>query len=89
MTKSTNDKVSLSDRSFFDYMPAETMAEIAKRVKTKTFPAGTVIFEEGDSGDSYYIIRSGRVRAFREDEDGVVTPWPNWVRATALASYLS
>jgi rhodanese-related sulfurtransferase len=73
MTTGTNDKVSLSDRSFFDYMPAETMAEIAKRVKTKTFPAGTVIFEEGDSGDSYYIIRSGRVRAFRRDEDGVET----------------
>jgi CRP-like cAMP-binding protein/rhodanese-related sulfurtransferase len=66
-------KSTLSDRSFFDYMPAETMAEIAKRVKTKTFPAGTVIFEEGDPGDSYYIIRSGRVRAFRKDEGGVVT----------------
>ncbi len=68
-----NGKGTLSERSFFDYMPAETMAEIAKRVQTKTFPAGTVIFQEGDPGDSYYIIRSGRVRAFRKDEDGVVT----------------
>ena len=50
MTTSTH-KVSLSDRSFFDYMPAESMAEIAKRVKTKTFPAGTIIFEEGEFGE--------------------------------------
>ena len=34
-------------------------------------PDNTVIFREGDPGDCLYIIRSGSVRVFRRNEDGM------------------
>ena len=34
----------------------------------KEVPAGTVLFREGDAGDTMYVIQSGRVRISREAE---------------------
>lgn len=65
-------KSNLTECSFFDYMPTETLAEITRKFQTKTFPAGTVLFQQGDPGDSYYFIQSGRIRAFRKEEHGLV-----------------
>ena len=36
----------------------------------KPVPKGTVIFTEGQEGDSLYLIASGRVKVFIGDEDG-------------------
>lgn len=33
----------------------------------------TMIFKQGDRGDSFYVIRSGKVRVFRRDSDGFET----------------
>ncbi|MBN2466970.1 MAG: cyclic nucleotide-binding domain-containing protein [Deltaproteobacteria bacterium] len=62
-----------SKNSIFDYLPDEKMAEIAKLVETRIVPAGAIIFREGEPGDSFFIIRYGRVRAFRTDEEGIET----------------
>lgn len=32
----------------------------------KTFIAGTVLFRDGDGGDSMYVVQSGRIRIFKE-----------------------
>jgi len=56
-----------------DSLPEEKLAEIARGATTRVVPAGTIIFRQGDQGDKMYIIRYGRVRAFRADEGGVET----------------
>jgi len=72
VTGTSKTKSSLNERSFLDYVPHEMLAEIKGKMKTRTFPAGTIIFREGDPGDAYFSILEGRVRAFRKDEHGLV-----------------
>ncbi len=36
-------------------------------------PAGRMVFEQGDPGDSFFMITSGRVRIFRKNEEGMET----------------
>lgn len=73
MTKKIDTPNTFSEGSFFEYLPEEGLAEIAKRFKTVTVPKGTVLFRQGEPGQSFYIIRSGKVKAFRKDEEGVET----------------
>ncbi len=54
-------------------LPKEKLAEITEALQDKTLPAGTMIFRQGDPGDNFYIINSGKVRVFRKDRDGVET----------------
>lgn len=49
------------------------MLEIARVVQKKVVPAHTIIFRQGDPGDSFYIINSGKVRVFRRSREGVET----------------
>jgi rhodanese-related sulfurtransferase len=73
MSKKTETPSSFSEGSFFEYLPEEKLAEIAKLFKMVTVPRGTVLFRQGEPGNSFYIIRSGKVKAFRKDEEGVET----------------
>lgn len=36
-------------------------------------PAGRMIFEQGDPGDSFFMITSGRIRIFRKNAEGMET----------------
>jgi len=62
-----------SENAGFEYLADEKLAEIARSAETRVVPAGTVIFRQGDPGDSFYIVRYGRIRVFRVDEEGVET----------------
>jgi rhodanese-related sulfurtransferase len=73
MIEKSKPQTNPSGRTFFDYMPKEKLAEIARVAQNKVMPAGTVIFRQGDPGESFYVIRSGKVRAYRENEEGVIT----------------
>jgi len=73
MSPQNHQKNSSIERSFFDYLPKEKLNEIIKEIKTIVLPAGTVIFRQGDPGDNFYLIRSGKIRAFRTNEEGVET----------------
>ena len=73
MTDSSEKGNGLLESPVFDEIPQEKLALIAKAVQEKVVPAQTVIFRQGDPGDSFYVIKSGRVRAFRKDADGVET----------------
>ncbi len=42
-------------------LPREDRASLAARASLRAFPAGTVIFRQGDPGDSLHIIVEGRV----------------------------
>jgi CRP/FNR family cyclic AMP-dependent transcriptional regulator len=49
----------------------ETELEIMENLAVeKVVPRGTIILNEGDLGDSLFVIASGRVKVFIGDEDG-------------------
>ena len=54
----------------FGDIPEEKMLEIAEIAQKRVVPAGALLFAQGQPGDSFYIIKSGRVRIFRTAEDG-------------------
>jgi rhodanese-related sulfurtransferase len=54
-------------------LPEDKLSEIAGAVEKKVLPAGTMIFQQGDPGDSFFIINAGKVRVFRRDSDGIET----------------
>ena len=44
--------------------------ELATRGQVRTFPKNAVIINEGDRGDSLYIILTGKVKVYVSDDDG-------------------
>jgi len=54
----------------FSKLSADELALIAGRLKRQSFPRGEVIFKQGERGDAMFIIRSGRVRIYSQDEGG-------------------
>ena len=51
--------------------PAD-LQRISELAVPREFDPGQVVFREGDSSDTCYIVRSGRARAVREHSDGRV-----------------
>ena len=68
----------LRSTRLFSAMPEDALEHIAAVAVPRRFPGGTVIFHEGDSGESCYVIRSGHARAVGEHADG---------RAITLATF--
>lgn len=54
----------------FKDLSESDLALIGNLAVEKPVPKGTVIFTEGQAGDSLYLIASGRVKVFIGDEDG-------------------
>jgi Fe-S-cluster-containing hydrogenase component 2/thioredoxin reductase/CRP-like cAMP-binding protein len=52
-------------RSFAPSAPMRSLRDIAARVEVKRFRAGGVIFQEGQTGDCLYLVRSGAVALSR------------------------
>jgi CRP/FNR family cyclic AMP-dependent transcriptional regulator len=44
--------------------------ELASRGQTRTFPKNAVIINEGDRGDTLFVILSGKVKVYVSDDDG-------------------
>jgi CRP/FNR family transcriptional regulator len=62
----------------FEAMSPDDLRRVAEVAVPRHFPAGQVIFREGDASDTCYIVRRGHARAVRENVDG---------RAIALAHF--
>jgi CRP-like cAMP-binding protein len=60
----------LSGVPVFETLGARELGQIAQLAVPRRFPAGHVVFREGDSSDTCYIVRSGHARAIREHPDG-------------------
>lgn len=54
----------------FEALGGRELGRVAAVTVPRTFDAGQVIFREGDSGDTCYIVRGGHARAVREHADG-------------------
>jgi len=57
----------------FGELPKKKWEEITHAVEKLTVAPRTIIFRQGDPGDCFYIITSGKVRVFRKDKDGMET----------------
>ncbi|HME42259.1 MAG TPA: cyclic nucleotide-binding domain-containing protein [Syntrophorhabdales bacterium] len=71
MEKGTEEKVGRS--TVLDQLPHEKWVELTKAVENHVAAPRTIIFKQGDPGDKFYIIRSGKVRVFRKDSSGLET----------------
>lgn len=73
MTAEEKDIRNLAKVPIFAEIPEDALVEIGKVVEKRVVSAGTVIFRQGDRGDSLYIIDAGRVRVFKKSQEGVET----------------
>jgi CRP-like cAMP-binding protein len=54
----------------FDGLSEADLVRISEVAVPRGFPAGQVIFREGDASDTCYVVRTGHARAIREHPDG-------------------
>ncbi len=57
----------------FAELPREKWDELTRAAEHRVVAPHTIIFRQGDPGDTFYIIRSGKVRVFRRGSDGFET----------------
>jgi len=60
----------LAPITIFSKLSPGELSVIAGRLKQQSFETGQVIFKQGERGDAMFIIRSGRVRIYSQDERG-------------------
>jgi CRP-like cAMP-binding protein len=71
MPASSENTIELLQRvPLFEALAAEDLAEVAEVAVPRRFRSGEIVFREGDSSDTCYVIRSGHARAVREHSDG-------------------
>jgi CRP-like cAMP-binding protein len=55
---------------WFDELPDEMLAALAKKVRKRHLSQGEILFNKGDEGDSLFAILSGKVKIFTQDNQG-------------------
>src|SRR6516165_9508310 len=60
----------LTEVPLFQALDATERAALAARVDTVREPAGKLLFQYGDPGESLYIVRSGAVEIFSKNDTG-------------------
>ncbi len=65
------EKVEVLSRSpLFEMLSASELEFVADLSRPRRFAVGEIIFEEGELGDSLYVIVEGEVEVLRKNEDG-------------------
>ena len=54
----------------FESLTDEQIGLLTERAATSSYPKGAIIVNEGDGGNSLFVIRSGSVKTFLSDENG-------------------
>jgi hypothetical protein len=54
----------------FQSLPPEVLQRLAERLEIIPFQRGVPIFKQGDRGDYFYVVRSGRIGVYRDLEAG-------------------
>ena len=62
-----------TEGKIFEELPQDKWDELSRAVEHRVVAPQTTIFMQGDPGDRFYVIRSGKVRVFRRDGDGFET----------------
>ena len=64
------DAALLADVPLFKMLDDDERAALSEHLEVVTHPAGHVMWEYGDPGDSFYVIRSGAAEMFLKDDTG-------------------
>jgi HD-GYP domain-containing protein (c-di-GMP phosphodiesterase class II) len=59
----------LSSVEMISSLPGQALEEVCARAARRTFTRGEVVFNEGDHGDSLYVVRSGLLHVVRPSVD--------------------
>lgn len=54
----------------FENLSDEQIGLLTERAVVRTYPKGAIIVNEGDQGNSMFVVQSGSVKAFLSDETG-------------------
>ena len=73
MDSSTEIKNLLVRNHIFSDVPEEILIETSHVAYKKTLSTQTIIFRQGDEGNNFYIINSGKVRVYRRSPEGIET----------------
>lgn len=68
--KSAEVPIELPTFPLFSDVSQSEFIEIIKRLKTRSFKAQSMIFKEGDKGDSIFLVASGKVNIYKRDASG-------------------
>ncbi len=60
----------LKNSPLFKGVEIEALNALIERMKPQSYPAGAILFEKNDPGDTMYIITAGRLRIFTRDPQG-------------------
>jgi CRP/FNR family cyclic AMP-dependent transcriptional regulator len=60
----------LHEVPFFALLDDQERATLAERLDVVTVPAGKILYNSGDPGDSIYVVRSGEVELFFKNDTG-------------------
>ncbi len=60
----------LASVPLFARVPRPDLADLGSRMTSRQLPRGTVLFHQGDPGDSLYVIESGAVKVSNLSGDG-------------------
>jgi CRP-like cAMP-binding protein len=55
---------------FFDELPNEQIEDLSMIITDQVFDRGQIIFSEGDDGNGFYVVVSGRVKIFKLSPEG-------------------
>lgn len=61
------------DHPILKNLPKEVRNEITQRAENEKFSAGTMVCRQGDSGDSFFMIKSGTIRIYRKTQENIET----------------
>lgn len=54
----------------FRHLDDAALAELGRELQWFALPGGASLFEQGDTSDAFYVLKSGSVGAFRDDANG-------------------
>lgn len=74
----------LRKASVFARLPDEAVRRIAEAVRLEKRPAGTTIIQEGEAGDTFYLVRSGSVEVESKGKPVAVLQTGDFFGETAL-----
>jgi len=55
---------------FFEELPNEQIEDLSMIITDQIFDRGQIIFSEGDDGNGFYVVVSGRVKIFKLSPEG-------------------
>jgi CRP-like cAMP-binding protein/rhodanese-related sulfurtransferase len=73
MKKKEGKKDAFARSKVFAKLPRERYDELTRAAEHQVAAPHTIIFNQGDPGDKFYIIHSGKVRVFNRGSDGFET----------------